>query len=143
MLKNTAPTATTGTTRRVRRLRKTMSLPEVILWEWLRHRPAGLKFRRQHPSGPYILNFYCNDARLAVEIGGEAHCQAMQANHDGRRDRWFANAGIKTLRIAASDVLGNLECVTQIILAEVQLRLPIHHPALPGGPPPRGKLEEE
>ena len=53
-----------------RRLRKEMSLPEVLLWQDLRKRPDGAKFRRQHPAGMYVLDFYCSDARLAIEVDG-------------------------------------------------------------------------
>jgi hypothetical protein len=49
-----------------------MTLPEVVLWQCLRQRPEGLKFRRQHPTGPYVLDFFCSDARLAIEVDGEA-----------------------------------------------------------------------
>ena len=47
-----------------RKLRSEMSLPEVLLWRQLRLRPVGLKFRRQHPAGPYVLDFYCAAARF-------------------------------------------------------------------------------
>ncbi|HXC26532.1 MAG TPA: DUF559 domain-containing protein [Stellaceae bacterium] len=52
-------------------LRRNMSLPEVVLWQALRHgRLAGLRFRRQHPVGPYILDFFCASVRLAIEVDG-------------------------------------------------------------------------
>jgi very-short-patch-repair endonuclease len=73
MLKDVAPKARDTTTRNARNLRRKMTLPEVILWQWLRQRPDGLKFRRQHPTGPYVLDFFCSDARLAIEVDGEAH----------------------------------------------------------------------
>ena len=66
-----APDATFG---RARELRRTMSLPEVVLWQALRKRRlAGLRVRRQHPMGPYILDFYYPSARLALEVDGQAH----------------------------------------------------------------------
>src|SRR5205085_11001890 len=61
MLRDIAPKARPGTTRDARKLRRKMTLPEVILWHWLRQRPNGLKFRRQHPTGPYVLDFFCSD----------------------------------------------------------------------------------
>ena len=143
MLKNIAPKPRTGATIRARRLRRNMSLPEVIVWHWLRQRPDGLKFRRQHPSGPYILDFFCSDARLAIELDGEAHSRADQPTRDETRDAWFQSAGIKTVRIAASDVLQDPDAVLRSILHEAKLRLPLHHPAALGGPPPRGKLGED
>ncbi|MCF8706813.1 endonuclease domain-containing protein [Rhizorhapis sp. SPR117] len=120
-----------------------MTLPEVLVWQVLRGRPAGLKFRRQHPTGPYILDFYCSDARLAIEIDGRSHESGARPQHDAARDAWFATAGIVTLRIAARDVLDDLEAVVRGITAAAQTRLPLHHPAAPGGPPPRDKLGEE
>ena len=61
---------TPTTVKRARRLRRDMSVPEVMLWVRLRLRPGGYKFRRQHPAGPYILDFFCNDARMAIEVDG-------------------------------------------------------------------------
>ena len=70
MLKDIAPKGRPAATRSARKLRRKMTLPEVILWHWLRQRPQGLKFRRQHPTGPYVLDFFCSDARLAIEVDG-------------------------------------------------------------------------
>jgi very-short-patch-repair endonuclease len=67
MLKDIAPKPRKRTMRSARDLRRRMSLPEVLLWRELKKRPNGLKFRRQHPTGPYVLDFYCGDARLAIE----------------------------------------------------------------------------
>ena len=55
---------------RARELRRSMSLPEGLLWQELRKRPAGFKFRRQHPFGPYVLDFFCASMRLAIEVDG-------------------------------------------------------------------------
>ena len=56
-----------------RRLRRNMSLPEVLLWQILRRQPGHIKFRRQHPIGRYVLDFYVLELRLAIEIDGLAH----------------------------------------------------------------------
>ncbi len=128
---------------RARHLRKSMSLPEVVLWRVLRARPDGLKFRRQHASGGYVLDFFCSDARLAIEIDSESHSRGDRPARDETRDGWFEAAGVRTLRIAASEVLGNLDGVVTFIVAEASARLPLHHPAMPGGPPPRDKLGED
>ena len=143
MLKDIAPKAGPRTTRNARDLRRRMTLPEVILWQSLRQRPGGLKFRRQHPSGPYILDFYCSDARLAVEVDGEAHSRGDRPQRDEARDAWFRAAGIESLRITAAALLEDPESVVRWIIAEAAARLPLHHPAAPGGPPPRGKLGED
>jgi very-short-patch-repair endonuclease len=120
-----------------------MSLPEVLLWQQLRREPAGLKFRRQHATGPYDLDFYCNDARLAVEVDGEAHNRGDRPTRDAARDLWMRDKGIETMRIPAAEVLKNLEGALIGILTEATARLPLHHPAAPGGPPPRVELGEE
>ncbi len=142
VLKNTAPKGTATSVRQSRRLRRTMSLPEVLLWQSLR-RTENLKFRRQHPCGPFSLDFFCSDARLAIELDGQAHERGGRPERDAARDAWLLAAGISTMRIPAAEVLGDLEAVVQGVIAEATGRLPLHHPAAPGGPPPRGKLGEE
>jgi|JI10StandDraft_1071094.scaffolds.fasta_scaffold133630_2 very-short-patch-repair endonuclease len=141
MFKDPAPKPKLGAVGRARSLRRQMTLPELLLWQELRKRPGGLKFRRQHPSGPYILDFFCADARLAVEIDGETHQNRERAKHDAERDAWFTQSDVLTLRISARDVLNNLEPVLSYIVREAKARLPLHRPA--GGPPPRDKLGEE
>jgi very-short-patch-repair endonuclease len=135
MLKDRAPKARGGVGR-ARALRRAMSLPEVLLWRALRDRPNGLKFRRQHPTGVFILDFYCGDARLAVEVDGEANGRGDQPDKDAARDDWLAAHGILTLRVPARDVLADLDDVVCFVVAQAVARLPLHHPAAPGGPPP-------
>src|SRR5215213_8286813 len=94
------------TFKRARALRRALTLPEVVLWQALRGgRVGGLRFRRQHPIGPYVLDFYCPSARLAVEVDGAAHDLAEQAGRDLRRDAWLADEDIQVLRVLAADVL--------------------------------------
>jgi ATP-dependent DNA helicase RecQ len=95
---------------RARSLRREMSTPEVVLWQSLRGKKLReLKFRRQHPIAPYTLDFYCPEARLAVEIDGASHESRMA--QDARRDAWLLGQGVKTLRIAARDVFDDLDAV--------------------------------
>jgi len=141
MLKDIAPRARPSTTRSARKLRRKMTLPEVILWHWLRQRPDGLKFRRQHPTGPYVLDFFCSDARLAIEVDGEVHSRGDRPQRDEVRDQWLKSAGIETLRIPAVELLKDADVVLRWVLAEATARLPLHHPA--GGPPPRDELGED
>src|SRR5215216_260381 len=93
------------TFKRARALRRAMTLPEVVLWQALRGGVGGLRFRRQHPIGPYVLDFYCPAIRLAVEVDGAVHDIPNQAAHDLRRDAWLAAQGIQVLRFLAADVL--------------------------------------
>ena len=92
--------------KRARQLRRRMTAPEVRLWVLLRGAAHGdLRFRRQHPVGPYILDFYHPASRLAVEIDGEWHAHPEQAAHDRARDEWLQTRGARVLRLAATDVL--------------------------------------
>ncbi|HEX8381683.1 MAG TPA: endonuclease domain-containing protein [Allosphingosinicella sp.] len=134
MLKNIAPKPRSGTVTQSRRLRRRMSLPEILLWRELRQRPGGLKFRRQHPSGPYTLDFYCSDARLAIEVDGEAHGRGERAEKDSARDAWLAGAGVETMRIPAIEVTHDVESIVRAIVAQALDRLPPDHPAKRGSP---------
>lgn len=113
---------------RARRLRSEMSLPEVTLWKALRLRPDGLKFRRQHPAGLYVADFYCHAARLVVEIDGTAHDFGDRPQSDAKRDLWFEAAGLHVLRIPAREVLRDLDAVVCHIIAT----------AAHAAPPPSG-----
>ena len=94
------------TLRRARVLRRAMTLPEVLLWQRLRgEQIGGLRFRRQHPVGPFTLDFYCAEARLAVEIDGASHDLPDQVRHDARRTAWLQEQKIETLRVLAQDIL--------------------------------------
>jgi very-short-patch-repair endonuclease len=128
-----------GTLKRARKLRSEMTLPEGLLWRALRERPGGLKFRRQHPAGIYVLDFYCAAARLAIEVDGWAHDTAAVATRDGARSHFLRSQGVATLRVPAKAVLEDMSG-TLIRIVEVCLsRVPLHHPA--DGPPPRSGEE--
>ena len=131
------------TVRRARTLRSEMSLPETIMWRELRKRPGGFKFRRQHPAGRYVLDFYCAATKLAIEIDGWAHDSARAVAADKERSRYLRTQGIATTRIPATRVLQELPAtVTRLVeicrSRESELlskpNLPLHQPA--AGPPP-------
>ena len=95
-----------------------MTLPEGLLWRVLRDRPAGFKFRRQHPIGRCIVDFYCPAARLVVEVDGISHDMGDRPDRDIRRDEWLCGQGLRVLRFAASEVMSDLQSViTAIVLA--------------------------
>lgn len=97
-----------------------MSLPEVVLWQAIRgRRLRGARFRRQHPIGPYILDFYCHELRLAVEVDGEGHEHPDQMRHDRRRTDWLNRQGIAVHRIPAREVLDQIEGVLAGLAARV------------------------
>ena len=124
---------------KARRLRRAMTKPEIALWDVLRTRPAGIKFRRQHPIGPFVLDFYCAAARLAIEVDGMAHEMGDNPARDERRDWWLAGQGVQVLRVAARDVLDDLEAVVVFILR--RCAPPLHQPA--AGPPPHAVHGED
>src|SRR5579884_1287740 len=93
------------TIRRARALRRQLSLPEVLLWRVLRTRPAGLKFRCQQAAGPFVLDFFCHEVSLGLEIDGESHNRGNQPALDAERDEYLRRNGYRVLRIPAADVL--------------------------------------
>jgi ATP-dependent DNA helicase RecQ len=103
---------------RARELRREMTPPERLLWSRLRGGGLeGLRFRRQHPFDPYVLDFYCHEARLCVEVDGWGHNMGGQGERDERRDAFLASKGVRTYRIIAAEVFDDLEEVLHGILA--------------------------
>ena len=94
-----------------RKQRRKMSFPEVLVWQQLRKEPDGVQFRRQHPAGPYVLDFFCATANLAIEIDGESHNCGDRPARDLARDKWLDEQGVRVLRIPAVEVLKNLDGV--------------------------------
>jgi len=87
------------------RLRRKLSPPEVQLWNRLRARlPGQPVFRRQHPIGPYVLDFYCAKACLAIEIDGISHTMGDKPQRDERRDLWLKKHGVTVLHFPATDL---------------------------------------
>jgi very-short-patch-repair endonuclease len=102
-----------------RELRRKQTDDEKVLWRALRGRRfAGFKFRRQHSVGDYILDFYCADAKLAVELDGSQHGHPDGRLSDVEREKFLAEKGIATLRFLESAMareprrlpVGNMEC---------------------------------
>jgi ATP-dependent helicase HrpA len=99
-----------------RELRKNTTDAEQLLWNLLRDRQVfDSKFRRQHPLGSYILDFYCHEAKLAVELDGGQHGEDAQLKHDEKRSAWLKEQGVTVLRFWNNDALTNTEGVLQRI----------------------------
>jgi very-short-patch-repair endonuclease len=138
MVEGLSVAATDKAYKHARRLRRNLSLPEKLLWVRLRG-AAGVRFRKQHPIGPYVLDFYCASAKLAIEVDGFAHETGDRPQRDEVRTEWLLEQGVEVLRIPAKDVLADPDAV-----ADALLRLcasgaePLHHSATLSGPPPHG-----
>src|SRR5258707_15344033 len=104
-----------------RSFRKSMSEPEVMLWSRLRGRTGERPtFRRQHPVGSIILDFYCPAARLAVEVDGRTHWDDEAQARDAARDRWLEQQGVTVLRIPAGQIYRDPTAATDAILLRVE-----------------------
>ena len=128
-----------STQRLAQSLRRKMILPEILLWRVLRTKPSGLKFRRQHPAGPYVLDFFCASERLAIEIDGEAHGRGDRPQRDAVRDAWLVSQGIKVIRISAVDVLDDVEAAVLHIMSSARRDYPSTTRCAGGPPPPPGE----
>jgi very-short-patch-repair endonuclease len=102
---------------RARMLRREPSPPEYRLWQALRIRPAGLKFRRQHPFERCTVDFFCPAARLVVEVDGDSHSMGDNPERDARRDAWLRAQGLEVLRFDARDVMIDVDSVVRAIVA--------------------------
>ncbi len=129
-----------ATVKLARKLRSEMTPPEIALWQELRKRPGGHKFRRQHPAGIYVLDFFCAKALLAIEVDGGAHDNPSVIAKDASRSQFLHRQGIATTRIPAKLVLEDIEAVVQRLVQICDERMepmtgsPLHRPA--DGPPP-------
>jgi very-short-patch-repair endonuclease len=96
------------TVENARRLRKDSTSAEDLLWDHLRNRQfLGLKFRRQVPFGRYILDFFCKEKMVAIELDGASH--SNQILYDKNRDAILDAGNIKTIRLSNSEVVENIE----------------------------------
>ena len=101
---------------RRRELRQNLTTAEAVLWKNLqRSRLDGKKFRRQHSVGKYVLDFYCPERRLAVELDGEAHFTSIRAQYDVEREEFIKSLKIRTLLVENRLMFENLEGVLETI----------------------------
>ena len=97
-------------------LRMKMTPAEKYLWEYLKKKPLGYKFRRQHPFYKYILDFYCHKQRLAIEIDGNYHNTRSQKELDSIRTEDLKVRGVNEIRFTNVEVESNpLQVVKQIL----------------------------
>jgi very-short-patch-repair endonuclease len=97
---------------RARELRREMTPPERQLWQRLRGQQlCGLRFRKQHPVDRFILDFFCYEHKLAVEIDGDSHAEPGQHAYDQARTDWLTGHGIRVLRFTNREVVNNIDGV--------------------------------
>jgi very-short-patch-repair endonuclease len=97
-----------------------MTDAELKLWRALRRDQLnGLSFRKQHPIGPYTVDFYCSRLRLAIAVDGGQHAE-QRKQADDRRTQWLAEKGVTVVRHWNNDVLSNLEGVLSDLLAHTE-----------------------
>lgn len=101
-----------------RDFRKNPTEAELFMWEFLRDRRLnGYKFRRQHPINSYIVDFYCPELKLAIEIDGQVHRNAEQIAYDQERTKILQELGISIIRFWNSEVINELPSVIDRITA--------------------------
>ncbi|HEY8693856.1 MAG TPA: endonuclease domain-containing protein [Chloroflexota bacterium] len=108
---------------RRRELRRTQTDAERLLWRHLRSSQAEVKFRRQETAGPYILDFYCREANLAIELDGDQHAAPDKIAYDRRRTEFLNQQGIEVVRFSNLDVLTRTPDVLQAVWGSLTLAL--------------------
>jgi len=109
-------------TKRARELRTDSTDSERRLWQKLKRRQiAGVKFRRQQPIGPYIVDFVCLERRLVIEVDGGQHSERL--DEDAQRSQWLEAQGFRVLRFWNNDVLANTDVVAQAVFDAVEKRI--------------------
>ena len=104
---------------RARTMRKESTPAERAFWRVVSNKKVdGYKFRRQHPIGRYIVDFYCHEIKLVIEIDGESH--AFQEEYDQVRTAWLEAQGCKVVRFSNREVTQNLAGVVETILAIIR-----------------------
>jgi very-short-patch-repair endonuclease len=101
--------------RNAQKLRDNMTEAEQKLWEYLKSKPLGFKFRRQHPIGNYVLDFYCHKLRISIEVDGGYHLTTEQKNKDSERTACVASLGITEYRFTNEEIKVNLDKTIEII----------------------------
>ena len=107
-----------------RKLRSNQTDAERLLWSKIRKKQMGnFQFNRQKPIGNYIVDFYCDKAKLVVEIDGGQHYEYQNILEDKKREEYLIKSGLKTIRFTNLDVLKNIENVVDKIYQEIKSTL--------------------
>ena len=96
---------------RARELRRQSTAAERKLWKLLRNRGSSVKFRRQYPIGPYIVDFYSPELALVIEVDGDSHAGEEAIQYDAERERYLTERGLRVKRFLNRDVMDDLASV--------------------------------
>ncbi|SFU07074.1 endonuclease domain-containing protein [Mesorhizobium sp. YR577] len=125
---------------KARALRHLATKAETLLWYELRDlKLVGLKFRRQSPIGPYIVDFVCLAAKLVVEVDGDFHETENGKRHDANRDAYLRSLGFEVLRVDEPEVIANAWHIAQVVKEKAELVLGDPTRPLRGHPPLKGE----
>jgi very-short-patch-repair endonuclease len=94
-----------------KKLRNKMTYGEIALWREIKNKKLGVRFSRQIPIDKYIVDFYCKDLKLAIEVDGSIHFAAGQPEKDRRRQERLESLGVRLMRFSDLDVKNNLSGV--------------------------------
>jgi very-short-patch-repair endonuclease len=120
-----------------RQLRKTSTDAERRIWHYVKSgRLSGYAFRRQHPMGNYIADYYCHSARLVIELDGDQHGEDRAMEYDRRRTDAMEQSGVEVIRFTNHEVMKDGESVALTILREDERRIEQRRERLGGGTPP-------
>jgi cyclase len=103
------------TFQRARELRKRMTYAEKKLWDFLRMKPLGYKFRRQHPWGIFIADFYCHALKLVIEVDGPFHWEKKIQRDDKEKEYLMKMTGIRVIRFTNNEIENQFDAVKKII----------------------------
>lgn len=107
-----------------RKLRQDATDPEALMWACLRNRRVNKrKFRRQHALAPYVLDFYCADLKLSIELDGGQHNTNEGKQHDKAREAFLRSLGIETLRFSNEEFMRHTDSVMNVIWDRTTLTL--------------------
>ncbi|MDH4329937.1 MAG: endonuclease domain-containing protein [Candidatus Moranbacteria bacterium] len=103
-----------------KKLRNNSTPQEIVLWSRLKRKQLGYKFRRQHSFGKYIVDFYCKEKGLVIEIDGCQHKKDLHQNYDTERTEYLQRKGLKVLRFWNNEINNNLDGVIFKILESLK-----------------------
>ena len=104
-----------------KKLRSNSTEAENILWEYLRSKKlSGLKFKRQYSIDHFVIDFYCSELKLAIELDGKIHLKKEIKNHDENRDGYLNEFGIRILRIKNEMILNDIDTALRIISGKIE-----------------------